>query len=162
MSYSPEQAREHIYKTWQATWSDPDKGWRAIRDQYGEPLAVEPKVEFDNDVDDNPPTVDRPLLYLYVRHFASPAATIGGETRKLVDRQGFVLLRVWVPRDSGLKTADRLSYVAKTAFERKRGVGAGNGIVFKSWRPTEAGPQKDGRFMTVSTVDFEYTEITGV
>jgi hypothetical protein len=164
MSYTPAQAREHIYATFLATWRDAEKGWQGIVDALGAPLplADEPKIEWDNDEDDDAPDVSAPLVYVYVRHYASQPATVGGETRKLTTRRGFVLIRVWVPGDAGLKTADALSYVAKTAFERKRGVGAGNGIIFRAWRPTEAGQQKNGTFLTVSTVDFEYDEITGV
>lgn len=164
MSYTPAQAREYIYATFLATWKDADRGWQGLVDVFSRPitLAAEPRLEWDNDEDDDEPDVTAPVLFLYVRHYASNPSTIGGDSRKINTRKGFVLCRVWVPSDTGLKTADALSYVVKTAFERKRGLGDGNGIVFRSWRPTEAGAQKDGRFMTVSTVDFEYDEITGV
>lgn len=164
MSYTPAQAREHIYATYWATFNDPDKGWRNLLDWEGnplEPLAEQPDVEWDNDIGDDTPEVEKPTIYAYVRHYASTPATVGGESRKRTTRKGFVMLRVWVPRDTGLKTADALSYVAKTAFERKRGVGAGSGIIFRSWRPVEAGNQKTGPFLIVSTVDFEYDESTG-
>jgi hypothetical protein len=163
-TYTPAQARRWILKTFQATWADPEKGWRGIVDDMGVPisLAAEPRIDWENVEDENTPDVTEPHLFVYVRHYASNPATVGGETRKIVTRRGFVLVRVWVPADSGLKTADAISYVVKTAFERKRGVGEGSGIIFRSWRPTEAGPQKNGTFLTVSTVDFEYDEITGV
>lgn len=164
MPYTPAQAREFINQTFYATWNDADKGWRGIVDAFGVPITLdaEPDPKWENFEGDDLPDVTVPSLFLYVRHFASPPSTIGGETRKIVTRRGFVLVRVWVPGDGGLKIADALSYVVKTAFERKRAVGAGSGIIFRSWRPTEAGPQKNGTFLTVSTVDFEYDEITGV
>lgn len=164
MSYTPAQARRWILKTFQATWADPEKGWRGLVDAKGEPiiLAAEPEIDWDNIEDPDTPDVTEPHLFMYVRHYGSNPSTIGGETRKITTRRGFVLARVWVPSGYGLKTADAISYVVKTAFERKRGVGDGHGIIFRAWRPTEAGPQKNGTFLTVSTVDFEYDEITGV
>lgn len=164
MSYTPAQARQHMWATFRATWKDPMAGWQGLVDDLGRPIAPskEPKVDFENAIDENMPSIREPLLSFQVRHYSSAPSTIGGETRKITSRRGFILVRVWVPSDSGLKTADALSYVVKTAFERKRGIGAGSGIIFRSWRPTEAGPQKNGSFLTVSTVDFEYDEITGV
>lgn len=160
--YTPAQAREFIYQTFFATWSDPVAGWQGIVDALGAPIVldVEPTLEWDNDVADDAPDVTEPTVYLYVRHYASKQAHIGGETRRSFTRRGFVLARVQVPQDQGLKTADALGYVVKTAFEGKRGLGDGNGIVFRSWRPTETGPTR-GRFQAVSTVDFEYDEHTG-
>ena len=64
------------------------------------------------------------------------------------------------PPEPGLKTADALAYVVKTAYEGKRGIGDGKGIVFRNWRPTETGPQREGRFQTICTVDFEYPDHT--
>lgn len=165
MSYTPAQAREFIQRTFHATWRDPDRGWKGLVDYAGIPLSLaeEPDIDWESTQDeDDLPDISKPSLFLYVRHYGTTPATVGGESRKLVTRRGFVLVRVWVPSGDGLKTADAISYVVKTAFERKRGVGAGSGIIFRAWRPTEAGSQKNGTFMTVSTVDFEYDEITGV
>lgn len=165
MSYTPGQAREHIRNTFWQTWKDPVKGWRGIVDGDGNPvpLAEEPDLEWEaNEPEDEMPDITKPLVYFYVRHYASRPSTVGGESRKVSTRRGFVLVRVYAPAEGGLKTADALSYVVKTAFERKRGVGDGFGIIFRAWRPTETGPQKNGTFLTVSTVDFEYDEITGV
>lgn len=164
MSYTPAQAREYIQQTFFQTFKDPVRGWQGLVDAMGEPitLAAAPHIDWENLEGEELPDVEAPRLFLYVRHYASPPSTIGGETRKIVTRRGFVMVRVWVPADEGLKTADALSYVVKTAFERKRAIGAGFGIIFRSWRPTETGPQKNGTFLTVSTVDFEYDEITGV
>lgn len=164
MSYTPAQARQHMWMTLLNTWRDPVAGWQGLVDDLGQPIALdqEPTIDQENDIDETPPSVTEPLLSFQVRHYSSAPSTIGGETRKINSRRGFILVRVWVPQDMGLKTADALSYVVKTAFERKRGFGAGSGIIFRAWRPTEAGQQKNSSFLTVSTVDFEYDEITGV
>lgn len=163
-SYTPAQAREHIYATFMNTWQDPDKGWQGLVDVFGNAITLtdEPQLEWDNDIGDDPPCVNAPLVYLYVRHYASKQAHIGGVTRKSFTRKGFVLARVWVPQDTGLKTGDALSYVIKTAFEGRRALGDGKGILFRSWRPTESGntSASQGRFQIVSTVDFEYDEHT--
>lgn len=165
MSYTPAAARDHIRSTFWQTWKDPQRGWAGIVDGDGRPisLAEQPDLEWEADEpEDEMPDITKPLVYFYVRHYGSTPSSVGGESRKLVTRRGFVLVRVYAPAEGGLKIADALSYVVKTAFERKRGVGAGHGIIFRGWRPVETGPQKNGTFLTVSTVDFEYDEITGV
>jgi hypothetical protein len=164
MSYTPAQAKQHIWATFLNTWRDPLAGWQGLVDDIGNPITLldEPTIDTENDIDENMPGADTPFLSFQIRHYSSSPSTIGGETRKITSRRGFVLVRVWVPADTGLKMGDALSYVVKTAFERKRGFGAGFGIIFRAWRATEAGTQKNGSFLTVSTVDFEYDEFTGV
>ena len=151
MSYTPAAARDHIRSTFWQTWKDPQRGWAGIVDGDGQPisLAEEPDLEWEADEpEDEMPDITKPLVYFYVRHYGGTPSSVGGESRKLVTRRGFVLVRVYAPAEGGLKIADALSYVVKTAFERKRGVGAGHGIIFRAWRPVETGPQKNGTFLT--------------
>lgn len=157
-SYTPAQARDHIYSTFYAVWRDPVAGWQGLKDADGNPiyLAQEPKLEWDNDIDDSA-DVTEPTVYLYIRHYTSKNRAIGG---RAVERKGFVLVKVKVPSDTGLKTADALSYIVKTAFENKRAPGDGKGILFRTWRPTETGIVQSIRFQIVSTVDFEYDELS--
>lgn len=162
-SYTREQARDHLYTTLLKRWNDPVHGWAGILDEadFDPAYTKAPEVEWDNREPDDTDGMEKPILFVYVRHHNARQKGVGGgegRSRTIHRRYGFVLIRVYTPKDSGLKTGDRLAYVVKSAFEGKRGFGAGNGISFQSVRVTEVGQVK-GRYEHLVTADFEYDEI---
>lgn len=116
-----------------------------------------PNYLFDDLGDDDFPNISKNTLVVYVRHYASNQKTIGGETRNLFERKAFALVKVWVPKNNGLKVGDALAYIVKSAFEGKRALSPFNDIIFRSVRVSEQGIIKDRLQITV-TADFEYTE----
>ena len=166
-SYTREQAREHLYATLFNTWDDLDAGWRSLvaDDEVSPAYTASPQIEWDNREPSETDGMDKPILFVYVRHFNEQGTGVGGlesqgggRSRVIRRHQGFVLVRVYSPQDGGLKTGDRLAYVVKSAFAGKRGFAAGNGISFRSVRVTEVGLVK-GRYEHLVTADFEYDEI---
>lgn len=157
-SYTYEQARAHLYATFWQHFIGPN-GAVTVDPDYdhtdGDDATIE--VLWEEQEPDDETNVERPTIYNYVRHYSAPRSHIGGDSRQVFDRKGFFLSLVLIPKDTELKTADRLAYVVKSAFEGKRGFGDGRGIVFRSVRVTETGRQK-GRVQFTVTADFEYSE----
>lgn len=160
LSYTYEQAREHLYATFWQKWIDETTGVRSVIpdcNPLDEDAAKLCPVLWEEEEPEDLSDVTVPTVYVYVRHHNSKRTAISD---RMFTRYGFVLARVIVPTDAGLKTGDQLAYVVKSAFEGKRGYGDGRGIWFKSVRVTEAGAQQ-GRYLFLVTADFEYEEITG-
>lgn len=157
-SYTYAEGRENLYNTFWQHFIGVNGGvtFDATYDYTDESPSIE--VLWEEVEPDEKTVVTRPTIYCYVRHYSAPRNHIGGESRQVFLRKGFFLALVLMPQDQGLKSADDLAYVVKSAFEGKRGFGAGQGITFKSVRVTEAGLQK-GRWQTTVTADFEYSEV---
>lgn len=162
MSYTYEQARDHLYNTFWQRWIDPVAGIvtvfstfdPAAHDAPTAPVVVLWEEEEPEDLEN----VTKPTLYNSVRHYSTPRKHVGGESRHIFGRKGFFLSRIYIPTDTGLKTGDQVAYVVKSAFEGKRGFGDGNRIVFRGVRVTENGA-RSGRFLFTVTADFEYDEV---
>lgn len=161
-SYTVAEARDFMYQTWWAAWNDPTTGWRAVLPETallddGDPGL--PQVIWDALEPDDDTPVTTVEAYVAVRHVDGQQASLRGESGRRWRRTGFVLTRMRFPVDMELKTADALSKVVNDAFQGKRGVGAGSGILFPKVRPVERG-QSDERNRQDVIANFEYDEIS--
>ena len=158
-SYTIGQARDCLYSTFFDAWKDPATGWRSVlpgvdpQDKNKAPMVVYDGVEPADDAQ-----INQPELYVFVRHSGGKQASLRGEKGRRWRRTGVMLIRIYVPKATPLKTTDALSKVVLDAFQGKRGVGLGAGITFPSVKPIEQGALKN-RYLTDVLVSFEYDEL---
>jgi hypothetical protein len=166
-SYTPGDAREAMYATFWNTWDDSLLGWRAVLPGVmpDDPLLA-PTVAWDAEEPEDDAAITAPVVYAYVRHTTGKQASLSARqdptTEQWIGRRwqrtGFILLRLDVPQSMQLKTGDALAKVIVNAFQGKRGVGSGAGIIFPSVRPIEQGNLKS-RYRIDINVSFQYDEL---
>ena len=157
-SYTTGEARECLYATFNTAWTDPVVGWQSVLGALASDDPGLPVVVWDDDEPEDDAEITQPTVYAYVRHTTAGQDSLRGECGRTFKRTGFILLRLHVPTNGSLKTADGLSNVIQNAFMGKRGVGAGAGIWFRSVRPIEQGKSKD-RYRIDIIASFEYIEL---
>lgn len=165
-SYTTGQARDALYATFFNAWDDSLTGWRAVIPGVapGDPTA--PLVVWDDDEPEEDAPITAPTVYAYVRHTTGKQGSLSARRNTMTGedqgrrwcRTGFLLLRLHVPNQLPLKTADLMVKVMADAFQGKRGFGSGAGITFPTVRPVEQGPSKD-RYRIDLIVSFEYDEL---
>ena len=158
-SYTVGEARDCLYSTFYQPWKDPTVGWQSVLpDVDPADTGKAPKVVFDGIEPADDATISQPEIYVFVRHSGGQQASLRGENGRRWRRTGVMLIRIYVPKNGTLKTADGLSKVVLDAFQGKRGVGSGAGITFPSVKPIEQGALKN-RYLTDVLVSFEYDEL---
>lgn len=100
------EAREAIYAALSAAWS-----------AAGETAAL----YFENEEHVSPET--GPWARLVVRHDFGDQVTLGAPGNRKFRRGGTVLVQVFVPLGAGMKRADELTEIVRSAFEGKTLVG---------------------------------------
>lgn len=131
-TYDLEEAYRHITATFLTHWRDENEGWQSIDGLDREPRIEWPNVDDANEEgeDDGPERNAEPWIRFYLRHRESEQATLGETNNRIFSREALLTLDIFVPTKTGLKLPIQLAKVCRRAFEGKRGIGDGSGIVF--------------------------------
>lgn len=131
-------AREEIYQRWATQWGTTTP-YTFANEGYAPPVGT-------------------PWVSVNVIHTVSTLEAIGGRGyggMNLYQRQGLCNMRVFVPQDQGIRTADTLAQQARNIFE---GVTLGtNAIRFNNVEIREIGPV-DSWFVIEVDAAFQYDE----
>lgn len=144
------QARDAMYAMWKAAWDATD-GWVAL-----DGVAVEPPVYYDNVAPDTPPGADKVRVDIAIQHSDAPMGSFGNG-RPNYDAVGFVVVKLYVPKDQGLTLADDMVSIVKRAFQGKRGTGIADSLVLRGTTVNEEGV-KDRWFVIRTVTPFEYED----
>jgi len=143
------QARDAIYSMWDDAWQASD-GWPTLG------LAEEPPVFYDNVAPDNPPQASEVKVEILVQHSEKPMRAFG-PGRPHYEATGFVVVKLFVPKDTGLTLADDMVNIVKRAFQGKRGTGVADSLVLRGVSSNEEGA-KDRWFVVRTVTPFEYED----
>jgi len=153
MSYTEEQAIDHMLGTFKTAWDDGSSGWVSV-------LAAEPEIVWDNVDTQNADQRSAPWLRVFTRHFEGPGQrTFGGTNNRVFTRTGQLIVDVFVPIGEGLLIGRRLAKIARDAFEGKSANGAGSAIWFRNVSVVERGVDRERWFLVQVLAEFEYDEV---
>jgi len=147
MSLNSGQARELLYEMWDDAWNATD-GWEALPG-----VSVEPPVYYENIAPDEAPRTSAIKVEIHVQHSDKPMESFG-DGRPNYKAVGFVVARLFVPKDQGLTLADSMVNIARRAFQGRR---ADNGLVLRGLTVNEEGAQ-DRWFVIRTVTPFEYED----
>lgn len=160
-SYETYEALGHILRTFKTAWDDPVVGWQSIPG-----LAEEPRIEWpnidDEDEDEKATQAEqkrKPWVRIYLRHQDSDQATFGETGCRVFTREALLAVDIFTPTKVGLKLPFQIAKVAQRAFEGKRGVGDGSGIIFRRVRVRERDIQRQRWYSISVLADVEYDEV---
>lgn len=145
------QAREALYEMWDDAWQATD-GWAALPG-----VSVEPPVFYENIAPDEAPTSDAIKVEIYVQHSDKPMDSFGNG-RPNYKAVGFVVAKLYFPKDQGLTLGDLMVNVARRAFQGKRGTGVADSLVLRGLSSNEEGAQ-DRWFVIRTVTPFEYEDV---
>jgi hypothetical protein len=144
-------ARDALYQMWKDAWDATD-GWAVLPG-----VSEEPPVFYQNISPDDAPETSAVKVEIRVLHTEKPMMSFG-EGRPKYTARGYVLVRLFVPRDkSGLILADALVNIVKRAFQAKRGTGAADSLVLRGVTPNEEGV-RDRWFVVDTVTPFDYED----
>ena len=144
------QARNALYQMFKDVWDDPTFGWAGLG-------IAEPAVYYDNvRGDGNAPRADKVKLEISVYHDAKPTDSFGAG-RPTHKAEGFVVVKVYTPKDTGLTLSDDLVNIVKRAFQAKRGTGVADSLVLRGMNPSEEGAL-DRWYLVRAVTPFEYED----
>lgn len=150
MGMNSRQARDAIYSMWKEAWEATD-GWAVL-----DGVSVEPPVFYDNVAPDTPPDANKIKVEVMVQHSDTPMASFGSG-RPNYDAVGFVVVKLFIPKDRGLTLADDMVNIVKRAFQGKRGTGVADSLVLRGVSTNEEGA-KDRWFVIRTITPFEYED----
>ncbi len=158
-TYNIEEAYRHITATFLGHWNDETNGWQSIDELDCEPRIKWPNVDDRDREKGKPEHDDQPWIRFYIQHRESEQATLGEINCRVFSREALLTLDIFVPTKTGLKLLLQLAKVCRRAFEGKRGIGDGSGIVFYRVRTPERETQRQ-RWCSISVLaDVQYDEV---
>lgn len=157
MSYTYEEAANHVQATLLATLKDQLKGLElVVPGFYSYNALVNVLWESPDNTDDL--VLDKINLCTEVRHLPKAGQKfLNTTTRRVYSRTGYVMSEIYVPLSQDLQILRKTGSIVKSAFEGRRGLGAGSGIEFKNVHFRELGKVK-GYWSGLVRADFEYQE----
>lgn len=109
---------------------------------------------YENRKKDKPPT-DDPYCRVFIRHTAGNQGTLSSATGSvLYNREGQVIMQVFVPIGKGLQKAYELCRVLSDAYEGS----SSGGVWFRNVQLREVGNEGNW-FQTTVTAEFQYDEL---
>lgn len=141
------QAREALYQMWLDAWEATD-GWIALPG-----VTVEPPVFYENIAPEDAPETDAIKVEIHVQHSDKPMESFGNG-RPNYKAVGFVVAKLYVPKDQGLTLGDLMVNVARRAFQGKRS----DSLVLRGLTSNEEGAQ-DRWFVIRTVTPFEYEDV---
>lgn len=141
------EARAALYQMWEDAWQATD-GWAALPG-----VSVEPPVYYENIAPDEAPRSDAIKVEIYVQHSDKPMESFGNG-RPNYKAVGFVVAKLYVPKDQGLTLGDLMVNVARRAYQGRRS----DSLVLRGLTSNEEGAT-DRWFVIRTVTPFEYEDV---
>jgi len=141
------EARQALYDMWDDAWQATD-GWAALPG-----VSVEPPVYYENIAPDEAPRTDAIKVEIHVQHSDKPMESFGNG-RPNYKAVGFVVAKLYFPKDVGLTLGDLMVNVARRAFQGRRS----DSLVLRGLTSNEEGAT-DRWFVIRTVTPFEYEDV---